>query len=210
LDPAYIDIMQREAKICRYLDMPLQHVSERVLKTMKRGGNRRVLEDLLNRVRLKVPDIALRTTMIVGFPGETDKDFEELMKFCLETQFDHLGVFSYFDEEGTASSTLKPKIPEALKEERKELLMTQQARISFAKNRQRVGKTMRVLVEGISQESEHILQGRTAWQAPEIDGCVLLTDSRIVELQAGKFYNVKITRALEHDLIGRVISSSFS
>lgn len=206
LDMECIDVMAREPKICPYLDMPLQHASASVLKAMRRGGNRRMLEEMLARVRERVPHVALRTTMIVGFPGETEEDFSELMDFCKEMQFRHLGVFTYFDEEGTPAYDLEPKVPDALKQERRRLLMAQQARISRRKNREWVGQTIPVLVEGPSEESDLLVQGRACWQAPEIDGCVLITDSAVDSLVPGRFYSVKITRALDHDLIGRVIS----
>ena len=167
-----------------------------------------MLEELLSRVREKVPGIALRSTMIVGFPGETDGDFFELMEFCRRVRFKHLGVFTYFDEEGTSSYNLGPKVPSKIKQERRRLLMRQQSRIAHAANRLLVGRRLKVLIDGPSQESELIPQGRTSWQAPEIDGVVLITDTNDVPLQSGEFYEVEITRAMTYDLIGRIVSVS--
>jgi ribosomal protein S12 methylthiotransferase len=208
LDFSMLDLMAAEPKICPYLDMPLQHVSSQILKRMRRGGGGQMFEDMLGRVRQKVPGIALRSTMIVGFPGETERDFKELVEFCARVRFTHLGVFTYFDEEGTSSYDLEPKVPNKIKKERRNLLMRQQRKIVHAANRLLVGSRMRVLIDGPSGESVLIPQGRTSWQAPEIDGNVLITDCGDLPLRAGEFYDVEVTRAMAYDLIGRIIAPS--
>jgi ribosomal protein S12 methylthiotransferase len=204
LDFSLLDLMVAEPKVCSYLDMPLQHVSSGILKNMLRGGNESMFEELLERAREKVPGIALRSTMIVGFPGETEADFRRLMEFCGRIQFKHLGVFEYSDEEGTSSVDLQPKVTQKVKRERRRMLMLQQRRISLAANRRLVGSTMRILIDGSSAESELIPQGRASWQAPEVDGSVLVTDTADLPLQSGEFYDVEITRAMPYDLISRL------
>jgi ribosomal protein S12 methylthiotransferase len=208
LDFSMLDLMASEPKICPYLDMPLQHISSKILKRMRRGGGVQMLEELLDRVRQKVPGVALRSTMIVGFPGETEDEFGELMEFCARVKFKHLGVFTYFDEEGTISFDMAPKVPEKIKRKRRGLLMRQQRRIVCAANRLLVGSRLRVLIDGPSSESELIPQGRTSWQAPEIDGSVLITDTSDLPLRSGEFYDVEVTRAMAYDLIGRVSDPS--
>jgi ribosomal protein S12 methylthiotransferase len=192
-------------RICKYIDIPLQHVSAHILRAMRRGGNRNSLSRLIDRIRLGVPGVTLRTTMIVGYPGETERDFEELKIFCRDMEFDRLGVFCYSDEEGTASYNSRHKVSAAAAEKRRLELMRQQARISRRKNRQLVGKELTVLVEGPSEQSDLLLQGRLESQAPEIDGVCLINDSRVGQPVPGEFRIVRITRALEHDLVGTLI-----
>src|SRR5207253_1786965 len=147
------------------------------LKLMKRGGNRASLERLIARVRRRVPGIAVRTTFIAGFPGETEEDFNELLAFVRNVQFDRVGVFTYSDEEGTPAFDLPNKVDPKIAKQRRARLMKEQAKISRHKNRSRVGETMRVLFEGESKESELLWQGRMETQAPDIDGCVLINDA---------------------------------
>lgn len=191
--------------ICKYIDMPLQHVSAHILRSMRRGGNRNSLSRIIDRIRRGIPGVTLRTTMIVGYPGETESDFEELKVFCRDMEFDRLGVFCYSDEEGTASFNSRKKVPAPSAEKRRRELMQQQARISRRKNRPLVGKELTVLIEGPSEESELLLQGRLESQAPEIDGVCLINDSEIGQPAPGEFRTVRITRALEHDLVGTII-----
>jgi len=200
-----IRIVASSGKICRYIDMPLQHASARMLRAMKRGGNRATLEKMVERIRRGISDVTFRTTMIVGFPGETEADFRELLGFCREMEFDRLGVFAYSDEEGTDAFPLGDKVPRQTAEERRRILMEQQAAISRKKNRALVGRELTVLVEGPSQESDLILQGRLESQAPEIDGVCLITDSECGPLEPGEFRTLKVTQALEHDLVGTVV-----
>jgi ribosomal protein S12 methylthiotransferase len=176
---------------------------------MKRGGNRRSLERLIERVRERVPGIAVRTTFITGFPGETEDDFEELLSFVKSVKFDRVGVFTYSDEEGTPAFGLPEKIAPRLATRRRNRLMKEQAKISRGKNRSRIGEVVRVLFEGESKESELLWQGRMETQAPDIDGCVLINDVPEGVLPAlGDFVNVEITEAYEYDLIGRIAADT--
>ncbi len=200
-----MDVVTSSNRICSYIDMPLQHVSASVLKAMKRGGNRKSLVTMIERIRRGIPGVTFRTTMIVGFPGETEKDFAELREFCREMEFDRLGVFTYSDEENTDAFEFSRKVASGRAEERRRILMEQQAEIAARKNRSLVGKELPVLVEGPSKESELLLQGRLESQAPEIDGVCLINDSKVGEVRAGEFRTIRITRALEHDLIGTIV-----
>ena len=205
ISDAFLDVLAQQPRAVKYLDMPLQHASQNVLKLMKRGGNRQSLERLIERVRRRVPGIAVRTTFITGFPGETEADFEELMAFVKNVEFDRVGVFTYSDEEGTPAFDLPNKVPARTAARRRTALMKEQAHISRRKNRSRVGETVRVLFEGESKESELLWQGRMETQAPDIDGCVLINDVPDGVLPApGDFVNVEITEAHEYDLIGRI------
>ena len=205
ISDAFLDAVADEPKAVKYLDMPLQHASQNVLKLMKRGGNRKSLERLIERVRRKVPGIAVRTTFITGFPGETEADFEELMSFIKNVEFDRVGVFTYSDEEGTPAFELPGKVPHRTAARRRTSLMKEQSRISKRKNKTRIGEVVRVLFEGESKESELLWQGRMETQAPDIDGCVLINDVPEGMLPAeGDFVNVEITEGHEYDLIGRI------
>ena len=205
ISDAFLDAIAEEPRAVKYLDMPLQHASQNVLKLMKRGGNRKSLERLIQRVRARVPGIAVRTTFITGFPGETEADFEELLGFIKDVEFDRVGVFTYSDEEGTPAYELADKVPGRIAARRRTALMKQQARISRRRNKARVGETVRVLFEGESKESELLWQGRMETQAPDIDGCVLINDVPDGVLPSiGDFVNVEITEAHEYDLIGRI------
>ena len=193
-------------KVVKYLDMPLQHASRNVLKLMKRGGTRQSLERLIDRVREAVPGIAIRTTFITGFPGETDEDFEELIKFVQNCRFDNLGVFTYSDEEGTAAYNLPNKVDAKTAKQRRNRLMKEQAKISKRLNKAKIGQICRVLFEGLSQESDLLFQGRLEGQAQEIDGYILINDvpDNLVP-QVGTIYNVRITEAHEYDLVGEIV-----
>jgi len=206
ISDAFLDVLAEEPKAVKYLDMPLQHASQNVLKLMKRGGNRKSLERLIERVRKRVPGIAVRTTFISGFPGETEDDFEELMGFIKSVEFDRVGVFTYSDEEGTPAFDLADKVSHRDAVRRRNALMKAQAKISRRKNKARVGDVVRVLFEGESKESELLWQGRMETQAPDIDGCVLINDvpDGVVPAE-GEFVNVEITEGHEYDLIGRII-----
>lgn len=193
-------------KVVKYLDMPLQHVSRNILKLMRRGGNRESLEKLVQRIRAKILGVTIRTTFITGFPGETDADFEELMVFIQNCEFDNLGVFTYSDEEGTAAYLLPNKVDAKTAKKRRDRLMKEQAKISRRKNLEKIGKTFRVLFEGNSQESDLLWQGRFEGQAQEIDGYILINDApENLEPLPGQFYNVEITEAFNYDLIGRIL-----
>ncbi len=193
-------------KAVKYLDMPLQHGSRNVLKLMKRGGTRESLEKLIRRVREKVPGITIRTTFITGFPGETETDFEELMTFIKNCEFDNVGVFTYSDEEGTPAFDLPNKVDAKIAKRRRASLMKEQAKISKRKNKAKIGKTFKVLFEGLSQESDLLFQGRLEGQAQEIDGYILINDMpEDLDPKIGEIYNVKISEAHNYDLIGEIV-----
>jgi ribosomal protein S12 methylthiotransferase len=211
ISDAFLDVLAEEPKAVKYLDMPLQHASQNVLKLMKRGGNRESLERLIERVRHRVPRIAVRTTFITGFPGETDADFEELLKHVKNVEFDRVGVFTYSDEEGTPAFDLPNKVDPKVARQRRARLMKEQAKISRRRNKARVGEVVRVLFEGESTESELLWQGRMETQAPDIDGCVLINDvPEEMTPVAGEFVEVEITEAHEYDLIGRILATQHS
>ena len=193
-----------EPRVLPYLDMPLQHASGPMLKAMRRGVTRDGQRRILDRVRSFVPDIAIRTTFIVGFPGETDADFAELLDFIEVQQFDRVGVFTYFQEDGTPAAELPGQVDDAVKEQRQKALMEAQARISLARHEALVGSRQTVLVDGPSSEHELVWSARLASQAPEVDGQVFL-DAAPEDLRAGQLRSVEITRATEHDLVGRVL-----
>jgi len=206
ISDAFLEVLAKEPKAVKYLDMPLQHASQNILRLMKRGGNRASLERLIERVRTRVPNIAVRTTFITGFPGETEEDFEELLAFVRNVEFDRVGVFTYSDEEGTPAYALPNKVDPNIAKRRRTRLMKEQAKISHRKNKARVGQTVRVLFEGESKESELLWQGRMETQAPDIDGCVLINDApEGLVPQPGEFVNVHIEEAHEHDLVGRIV-----
>jgi len=207
ISDAFLDVLAEEPKAVKYLDMPLQHASQRVLKLMKRGGNRASLERLIERVRRRVPGIAVRTTFITGFPGETDEDFEELLGFVRSVEFDRVGVFTYSDEEGTPAYELPNKVDPKIEKQRRARLMKEQSRISHRRNKARIGKTVRVIFEGESNESDLLWQGRMETQAPDIDGCVLINDAPAgFDPRPGELVNVLIEEAHEYDLVGRIVS----
>ncbi len=205
IDDALLVTMREEPKICKYLDMPLQHVSGRILKSMKRGGNAASLKRLLHHIRQRVPGVTLRTSMILGYPGETEEEFSELCNFVREVQFDRLGTFEYSDEEGTASYLLGDKVSARVTHHRRSRLMKLQAKISKSKNRQRVGGRYQLLVEGQSAETELLWQGRLESQAPRIDGVVLINDVDGDPPELGDFRTVEITQALDYDFVGRLV-----
>jgi ribosomal protein S12 methylthiotransferase len=207
ISDGFLDVLAEETKAVKYLDIPLQHASQNVLKLMKRGGNRASLERLIERVRQRVPGIAVRTTFITGFPGETDDDFSELMRFVKNVEFDRVGVFTYSDEEGTPAFNLKDKVDPKIAKNRRDRLMKEQSKIAKRKHRAMVGQTVRVMFEGESNESELLWQGRMETQAPDIDGCVLINDAPENFIpQPGEIVDVLIEDAYEYDLVGSVLS----
>lgn len=193
-----------EEKICKYLDMPLQHASGRMLKAMRRGVTREGQERILDRVRRFVPDIAIRTTFIVGFPGETDEDFAELTDFVKAQRFDRVGVFTYCQEEGTPAASLPDQVSERVKKSRQKALMKTQASISRQRLRALVGQQLPILVDGPDEENAGVLVGRLPTQAPEVDGHVFLDDPPD-DVRAGQIRQVRITRCSDYDLIGTVV-----
>ena len=203
LNSDVIDYIASEEKVCRYIDVPLQHTHDEMLKSMKRqeteGGVRKMIDEL----RLKIPEIALRTTFITGFPGETDEHFKHMLRFICEMQFDHVGIFTYSDEEGTTAFDYPGRVPEEVKEERKNILMEFQKEIALRKNQEKVGQFESVLVEGFDAQENYIMTGRLASQAPDIDGQVILEKC---EAEPGEIIPVRITAAADYDLVAEPVS----
>jgi ribosomal protein S12 methylthiotransferase len=196
-----LPVMRENPKVCKYLDMPLQHIANPVLKNMLRHVTREETEALIKRIKEEVPGVAMRTTMLVGFPGETEEDYEELKAFVEETRFDRLGVFPFSNEEGTyAYKHFKDKLSDEEKQERADEIMEIQQQISAELNQEKIGKTFKVIID--RQEGEYFV-GRTEYDSPEVDGEVLITSER--SLKKGEFVNVKITGAEDYDLFGVVV-----
>lgn len=206
LPESLLRAIAEEEKVVPYLDMPLQHASGPMLKAMRRGVTREGQERILERVRRFVPDIAIRTTFIVGFPGETDEDYGVLQDFVSAQRFDRVGVFTYFQEDGTPAAALPGQVEEKVKKARQKQLMKVQAEISRKKHKLLVGREVTVLVDGPSKESELVLVGRLASQAPDVDGLVYLSEVG-PDVRPGQLRTVRITRATAHDLVGEVIDA---
>jgi len=201
-----LETIATHEKICSYIDVPLQHASATVLKRMKRGGGADLFLRSIEKMRRTIPDLTLRTSFIVGFPGETEKDFEELCDLVREAQFDWMGVFAYSDEEGAAAYSLEEKVPVREIERRRKRLMQIQRQISRKRKRSLVGKQFDLLLEGASEETDLLLEGRTAMHAPEIDGKVFVNDvGEGREVRPGEFYRCEITEAHDYDLIARIL-----
>jgi ribosomal protein S12 methylthiotransferase len=205
IDDDTLAAMAESEKVCKYIDLPLQHASNPVLKRMKRPGTRQTYDRLLDRIRARVPGVALRTTFIVGFPGETEADVEELAGFVREQAFDHVGVFTYSHEEGTSAYALDNDVPQRDKVSRRRRVMSLQKRGVKQRQRQRVGERARVLVDGPSGEHELVVKARLATQAPDIDAAVYLTECDPSSYRAGDFVEVTIVGARDYDLIGRPV-----
>jgi len=200
-----IDVIIEQPKVARYLDIPIQHVSGRILQAMGRAGDAASLSRLFGRIRERIPDITLRTSLIVGFPGETDEEFSELMQFVEDQKIDRVGVFMYSREEGTAAASLDGQIPERLKKRRYAEIMELQKSISLEKMRARIGSVERVLVDGVSEECEWVAVGRSQREAPEVDGLIYIENERPDQ---GAFVDVRITNASDYDLVGEIVSSA--
>ena len=196
-----LDAMAECEKVCRYVDLPLQHASASVLKRMGRPGNRKTYDKLLDRIRQRVPGVALRTTLIVGFPGETVAEFAELEEFVADTGFDHVGVFTYSHEEGTRAFGLNDDVPAAEKRRRRNAVMARQKRIVTAAQKCRIGSEVDVLVDGPSNEHELVLQGRLEGQAPDIDPVVFLSDCDPEQYRRGQLIRARIVGAKGYDLV---------
>ena len=196
-----IQVMKEEKKICHYLDLPIQHASDRILKRMGRRTTRAQLTAIIEKLRKEIPDIVLRTTLITGFPGETEADHQEVMEFVDEMEFDRLGAFTYSPEEGTPAETMEGQIPEEVKEERRDEIMELQQEISLEKGNDRIGQELLVMIEGkVSGESAYI--ARTYGDAPKVDGYIFVQTGEL--LMTGDFAKVRVTGALEYDLIGEL------
>ena len=205
LNSSLIDYMAVEEKLCRYVDVPLQHTHNEILKKMKRQETENGVRKMLDELRFKIPDIALRTTFITGFPGETDDHFKHMVRFLGEMQFDHVGIFTYSDEEGTVAYDYPDRVPEEVKIERKNILMECQKNIVLRKNQEKVGHTKSVLVEGFDAQENYIMTGRLPSQAPDIDGQVILEKC---EAEPGEIISVSITAVADYDLVAEPTSKT--
>jgi ribosomal protein S12 methylthiotransferase len=203
IDDATLDAMAECEKVCKYIDLPLQHASNPVLKRMKRPGTRQKYDDLLSRIRAKVPLVSLRTTFIVGFPGETDADVDELCSFVADHAFDHIGVFTYSHEEGTSAHQLTDDVPAAEKKRRRNRVMGLQKRLVRQRQRHRIGQRTRVMVDGPSSDHELVLRARLSTQAPDIDASVYLAECDPSVYRGGDVVEVEIIGSRDYDLIAR-------
>ena len=199
-----IQVMKTEDKICKYFDIPIQHVSDSILQNMGRAKTGAHLKDILYRIRREIPNATFRTSVIVGFPGETQEDFEELRDFLEEFQFDYVGVFKYSREEDTKAYNMDNQVPEEIKEERWVELTNLQSKIAENKNRGMLGQTVEVMIDGVSTESEYLLEGRTKGQALEIDGKVLTNDGTA---KPGEIVKVKLEQNFDYDFIGPIVEN---
>lgn len=202
IDENLIQVMKEEKKICHYLDLPIQHANDDILKRMGRRTSKKQLEEIIGRLRREIPDIALRTTLITGFPGETKEQHEELMEFVDEMEFDRLGVFTYSPEEDTPAADMPDQVPEEVKEERQAEIMELQQEIVFDQAEAMIGREVLVMIEGkVADENAYV--GRTYKDAPNVDGLIFINTE--AELMSGDFARVKVTGALEYDLIGELM-----
>jgi ribosomal protein S12 methylthiotransferase len=197
-----LEIMKAKANVCNYLDMPLQHISDNMLTSMRRGISKQKTIDLVNKIRDKVPGIAIRTTLIAGYPGETEKDHEEMLKWVEESKFERLGIFTYSHEENTHAHLLKDDVSEKLKRKRADAVMAVQQEISYKLNQQKIGQTFKVLFD--RKEGEYFI-GRTEFDSPDVDNEVLVKIVGDTYARLGDFANVKITEANDFDLYGQLI-----
>ncbi len=196
-----LDVIREEPKVCNYIDIPLQHISTKLLKSMRRGTTHEKTNALLDAMRTKVPDMAIRTTLICGYPGETEEDFQEMKAWVQEQKFDRLGCFTYSHEENTHAYNLEDDVPEEVKQQRVEEIMEIQSQISYDLNQEKIGKQFRVMID--RKEGENFI-GRTEYDSPDVDNEVLIS-AIDTYLPVGDFVNVEIIEAYEFDLIGKVI-----
>jgi ribosomal protein S12 methylthiotransferase len=202
LTDGLMEVIAREEKICKYVDLPIQHIDDGILKAMKRGITGGKLRQLIDTLRRRITGLTLRTSLIVGFPGETEARFRRLMEFIEEVQFDRMGVFRYSPEEGTPAASLGKQVPEEVKEARYREIMQLQANISLRKHLGLIGTVQRVLVEGYCPETRYLLRGRMASQAPDIDGQVYITKGTA----SSRMVNLRVTHVSEYDVIGEICS----
>lgn len=199
-----IDVMKNEEKICKYFDIPVQHISDNILQQMRRAKSGDHIKGILNRIRKEIPDAVIRTAVIVGFPGETEENFEELKAFIEEYKFDYVGVFKYSREEDTKAYDMENQVPEEIKEKRWVEITNLQSKIAENKNRNMLGKIVEVMIDGVSTESEYLLEGRTKGQALEIDGKVLTNDGTA---KPGEIVKVKLEQNFDYDFIGPIVEN---
>lgn len=197
-----LELIASRSQLCSYFDIPVQHASQPVLKRMGRNDDTSAIFNLFSCIREKVPDAALRTTLMVGFPGESDQDFECLLDLIEQVRFDHLGAFIYSDEKDLPSSRLKNRVPKSLKQERYDRLMSRQRQIAEANNQKYIGTRLQVLIDGFSERPDALYNGRTSFQAPEVDGLVHIYEGKA---EPGSFVDVKITGACEYDIRGVIV-----
>ena len=205
IDEPTLAAMAECEKVCKYIDLPLQHAADAVLKRMKRPGSRKGYDALLDTIRTRVPGVALRTTFIVGFPGETEADVDELASFIEHQRFDHVGVFTYSHEEGTSAYALADDVPAAAKSARRSRVMALQKRLVGRRLRQRIGERVRMVVDGPASEHELVLRGRLMTQAPDIDASVFLTDCDPSSFRTGQFLDAELVDARGYDLVARPV-----
>jgi len=201
-----IDVIAQNPRICRYLDMPIQHISDPVLKAMRRTTSKKQIVEIISKLRKKLPDVVIRTSLMVGFPGETEEQFEELMQFVKEHPLDNIGIFKYSLEAESHSATLPGHISEEVKEARFQKLAAVQQKVLEKRLKKYVGKHLPVVIEGYHPETKLLMRGRHQGQAPEVDGEVLINDGRKVSA-FGKRYLVEITDVAGYDLVGRVVDT---
>ena len=199
--PQLLNMVAEEERMSPYIDMPIQHIDDKILQRMGRRSSGKEIRALIDHTKKDYPKIHLRTTLMVGFPGESEEEFKDLVNFVRETEFTHLGVFTFSPEEGTKAFQMEGMIPSEIAEERRARIMEVQQKISWKRNKEMIGSTIPVLIDGVSVNPEGMLQGRTAFQSPEIDGVVSITkgDARI-----GDTVMVKITQAEPYDLLGEI------
>lgn len=202
ITPEVVELIKTRKNLVKYFDMPLQHINNHVLKNMNRKMTKEDIVEVLNLIRKEIPDAVIRTQFIVGFPGETEESFAELLQFIDEQEFDRVGCFKYSPEENTPGGKMPDQIDEETKENRYNAVMSMQQKISKAKHQKFIGQTVEVIVEGLSEETDLLLQGRTSQQAPDIDGVVLINDG---QAKVGEIVKVKITDSMEYDLIGEIV-----
>ena len=202
-----IETIKTEEKVCNYMDIPIQHASDRILSRMGRKTNRKEITERLTKLREEIPDMAIRTTMITGFPGETEEDMEELLDFVDEMEFERLGVFPYSQEEGTPAAVMEDQVPDEVKEDRRDRVMELQQEISLDHGQDMIGKELEVFIEGkVADENAYV--GRTYMDAPGVDGYIFVNTG--LELMSGMFVRVRVTGALEYDLIGELCDENES
>jgi ribosomal protein S12 methylthiotransferase len=195
--------MKREPKLCHYLDIPIQHASDRILKLMGRKTTKSDLIQIITRLRKEIPDIVLRTTLITGFPTETEEEHKELLEFVKDMRFERLGVFTYSKEDNTPAASMKPQIPARVKKQRQKELMVLQQTIAFEHSTSLIGNRYQVLIEGRVAEEDHVYIGRTYMDAPQVDGFIFLNSE--TELISGEMVNVQVIAAKGYDLVGELV-----
>ncbi len=204
IDEALVEAIARNPKVCHYLDIPIQHASDRILKAMNRRTREAELREKIAMLRERIPDIALRTTLITGFPGETEEDFDILKRFVTEERFDRLGVFPYSQEEGTPAAEMQPQLPERVKQQRQDAIMALQQSIAFEKAEEQIGRSLRVMISGYDPEN-HVYVARSYMDAPDIDSFVYVDGGENRNLMAGDMVNVRIVSSDGYDLIGEML-----